>query len=120
MVAAVMDVSGIDEVAVTVVNGAGVASVEDVTGGGILVFSLVMAVVVEEGSLENSGEAAAGVATSTSSDGDDDAIPAVFASAVVVTLGDSVAGGVQSRVGAAGDVSEAMSGTVVTCACTST
>lgn len=116
VVATVTDFS-VDDVVVVTVCGTGAASVEVVTGGGILtVFSAVVTgeAEAEEGSLEE--VSAAGFSFILSVGGDE--VPATtFASAVVVTLADITVGeGVQVGLGA-GDVDGDLTATVVTFAC---
>ena len=86
-----------DDDVVTVGDGAGVAVVEAVTGGGILA---VLSAVLEVGVEEFEGAAPAGAVTLTTSVGDDAVTVTVVALTAVVTLADVVEGeGVQTGTG---------------------
>lgn len=122
VVATVVDFSGGDVVVVTVGNGAGVASVKVVTGGGIFtVFSAAVQGAVEPTcSLGGSAPTGAVAVTLTPSVGADGGAVTVFALAVVVTLADVVAGeGVQIGAGGFARAVPATE-TADTCACVAT
>lgn len=109
VIAAVTDCSCVDVVVVMIINGAVVASLDTDTDGGLsTVFSVVVAAVIEVVVCFPEGAAAAaaagGIVTLTPSAGVEEITSTVFASSVVVTLEDNVAGeAVQVVAGAAAE-----------------